>query len=267
MSNSFLKKYFKKTIYKSYLNYKGNFTYYGEKVFFPKNSTTFRIAMRDGIYEHEILKFIQANVKDNSVYFDVGTNIGLMSIPILHQNRRVKVVSFEASPNTYEYLKRTWENSSFKERWTILNKAVSNNNNEIDLYIASNADGAYESIMDTKRVSFSGTVKVQGITIDEIWNSMNNPAVSFIKSDIEGADLLALEGAVGCISHCKPLIILEWNSMNLKPFNFKNNHLLHFCQLNNYKCYAIPSLIPIQNEMELGLNAVITENYLLAPIN
>lgn len=267
MSNTFLKKFFKKTIYKSYLNYKGYFIYYGEKVFFPKNSTTFRIAMRDGIYEHDLLKFIQANVKDNSVYFDVGANIGLMSIPILYQNQKVNVVSFEASPNTYGYLKRTWEKCSFKARWTILNKAVSNNNKEIDLYIASNADGAYESIMDTKRVSFSGTVKVQGITIDEVWNNMKNPAVSFIKSDIEGADLLALEGAVGCISHCKPLIILEWNPMNLKPFDFKNQHLLQFCQLNKYKCYAIPSLIPIHNEMELGLNAVLTENYLLAPIN
>ncbi len=187
MSNSYLKNIFKQTVYKNYLNQKGNFTYYGEKVFFPKNSTTFKLAMRDGIYEHEILKFIQSNIKDHSTYIDVGANIGLMSIPVLAMNTSIKVLSLEASPNTFNFLKQTRDNCSFKERWSIYNKAVSNSNKEIDLFITSNSDGAFESIMDTRRVSFSGTVKVPGITIDELWASLNKPAVSFIKSDIEGA--------------------------------------------------------------------------------
>ncbi len=266
MSNSYLKNIFKQTVYKNYLNQKGNFTYYGEKVFFPKNSTTFMLAMKDGIYEHEILKFIQSNIKDHSTYIDVGANIGLMSIPVLSQNKSVKVLSLEASPNTFNYLKKTHENCSFKERWSIYNKAVSNSNKEIDLFITSNSDGAFESIMDTRRVSFSGTVKVPGITIDELWASLNKPAVSFIKSDIEGADLLALQGAISCMAQCKPMIMIEWNRVNIKPFEFQNQHLLDFCNNNNYRCYAIPSLIPINNSMELSLHTVITENYLLTPI-
>ena len=63
---SYLKKVLKRTAYKSYLNQKGSFIYYAEKVFFPKNSTTFKLAIREGIYEHEILKFLLNNIKDNS---------------------------------------------------------------------------------------------------------------------------------------------------------------------------------------------------------
>ena len=120
--------------------------------------------------------------------------------------------------------------------------------------------------MDTRRVSFSGTVKVPGITIDELWASLNKPDVSFIKSDIEGADLLALQGAISCMAQCKPMIMIEWNRVNIKPFEFQNQHLLDFCNNNNYRCYAIPSLIPINNAMELGLHSVITENFLLTPM-
>ncbi len=265
MSNSFLKKLIKSTVYKWFLNQKGSFTYYGEPVFFPKNSSTFNLAIRDGIYEQDILKFISAFVKDQSVYIDIGANIGLMSIPILKRHTTVRVLSFEASPNTFKYLKKNWGNSSVKDRWTIYNNAVSNSNDEMDFFTTASADGAYESIKDTKRVSFSGRIKVQGITIDEVWTSLNKPLVSFIKSDIEGADLMALQGALTCINECKPMIMLEWNKINILAFQFTHNDLMNFCSNIKYKCYAVPSLIVITNEKELELHAVVTENFLFIP--
>ena len=221
--------------------------------------------MRDGIYEQDILKFILNFVKENSVYIDIGANIGLMSIPVLKRHSTCRVLSFEASPNTFSYLKKTREQSGFKNRWTIYNNAVSNSNEEMDFYTTTNADGAYESIKDTKRVSFSGKIKVPGITIDEVWNKLDKPLVSVIKSDIEGADLLALKGAVSCINTCKPIIILEWNKINIEPFHFKHEDLLSFCSDNDYKCYAVPSLIAVSGIAELDLHSIVTENFLLMP--
>lgn len=265
MSNSYFKKLIKSTVFKWFLNQKGSFTYYNESVFFPKNSTTFNLAIRDGIYEQEILKFINEFVKDHTVYIDIGANIGLMSIPILKRHTTVRVLSFEASPNTYKYLKKTWENSTVKDRWTIFNKAVSNSNAEIDFFTTASADGAYESIKDTKRINFSGKIKVQGITIDEAWAELNKPNVSFIKSDIEGADLMALQGALSCIKECRPLIILEWNKINILAFQFTHNDLMDFCSSIKYKCYAVPSLIVITDSKELELHSAFSENFLLIP--
>ncbi len=265
MPNSFLKRTFKQTLYKSYLNQKGSFTYFGEKVFFPKGSTTFMLAMRDGIYEHDILKFLLNFLKDDSVYIDIGANIGLMSIPVLHRNRSVKVVSFEASPNTFAFLERTRDQSKFKDRWVIYDNAVSNNNEEMDFFIADNAAGAYESMRDTGRIEFSKKIKVPGITIDEVWNELGKPLVSVIKSDIEGADLLALKGTVSCMNSCRPVIITEWNRINIEAFKFGHDDLLDFCNDNHYKCYAVPSLVSVTNATELEMHSVVTENYLLVP--
>ncbi len=265
MSHFSLKKIIKATFYKRYLNQKGSFKYFGELVFFPKNSTTFNLAIKDGIYEFDILKFIINSIKEDSVYIDIGANIGLMTIPVLKKMPAVKVLSFEASPNTFSYLKRTWESSTVRDRWTIYNNAVSDNNAEIDFFTATGAEGAYESMQDTKRVSFSGKIKVAGITIDEIWRSRNQPPVSFIKSDIEGADILALRGALSCINTCKPMIMLEWNKINIKAFQLEHEDLMNFCKEIRYKCYAIPSLIVVQNTVELDLQGVVTENFLLVP--
>lgn len=265
MINKFLKKIFKATLYKWYLNQRGYFYYFGKKVFFPKHSSTFNLAIANGIYEQEILKFIQTFVREHSTYIDIGANIGLMSIPVLINHPSVRVISFEASPATFECLKRTWEESGEKDRWLIYNQAVNHRNEEVDFFTSTAADGAYESIKDTKRVNFSGKIKVPGTTIDKAWTDLNKPDVSFIKSDIEGADLLALQGAIGCISVCRPLILLEWNRINIQAFHFKQQDLLDFCDNHQYKCYAVPSMIAIKNQMELDLHTIITENYLLIP--
>lgn len=266
MLRSFLKKIIKNSVYKWFLKQKGCFKYFGETVFFPKNSTTFNVAIRDGIYEEEVLRLLVSNLKDNSVYFDIGANIGLMSIPVLKYNATVTVISVEASPTTFAFLKKTWQHSGFKERWTIYHNAVSNYSGEMDFFMSANADGSYESMKDTGRTTFSSKIIVAGITIDEIWTSSGKPMVSVIKSDIEGADLLALKGAGSCIDQCKPIIVLEWNPINIKPFQFQHQDLLDFCNDNNYRCYALPSIIPINNSTEIKLNAVFTENFLLAPV-
>src|SRR5205085_5274941 len=98
MRRSYFGKLIKRTIYKAILNRKGSFRYFGQQVFFPKGSTTFSVALHDGIYEHDILKLLLNGIKDNTVYFDIGANIGLMSIPVLRHNSTITVVSIEASP-------------------------------------------------------------------------------------------------------------------------------------------------------------------------
>lgn len=266
MPGSYMKKLLKQTLYKQFLNHNGSFKYFGEKVFFPKSSTTFNLALRDGIYERDILNFVNNLVKLNSTYIDVGANIGLMSIPILSKHRTVNVISIEASPNTFQYLQSSWNSSNYKDRWSLYHYAASNNNSEMDFFTASNAHGAYESLQDTKRINFTGKIKVPGITIDEIWNTVNRPYVSVIKSDIEGSDLIALQGADSCIANCNPYIILEWNRINILPFKLNHSDLLNFCVEKNYRCYAIPSMVTVSNILELELQSANTENFLLAPL-
>ncbi|WP_423149691.1 FkbM family methyltransferase [Rubrolithibacter danxiaensis] len=261
------KRIIKKRVCKWYWNFNECFQYFGEKVYFPKNSIIFKRAIEEGVYERVNLKIIKSIIMPNSTIFDVGANIGLMAIPLLNFDESVKVVSIEASPNTAPYLKKTQFYSSFQHRWTIVDKAVSDRAGSVQFHLTDLANGAYESMQDTKRVSFYKNIEIVCTTIDDIWESLQRPEVSFIKIDIEGADLLALRGGISCIKEFSPAILMEWNSVNIKPFGFRSSDLIDFAKEFEYEIFALPGFSKIDSITDLNLLSKVTENFLLFPKN
>jgi len=261
----FITRFFKLKIARHYWNIRGVYTYYGQKIYFPKNSVIFNRVIDEGIYEHSILSIINPLIKPNTEVFDIGANIGIMSIPLLTVHKTITLISAEASPNSLPFLKKTNDLSIDKYRWTIIDKAISENEGKINLYTSDSSNGAYDSLGDTKRIEFTKITEIECTTIDKVWHDRNKPLVSFIKSDIEGADLLALKGGYECIESCKPSILIEWNSINIKPFGLNNKELFDFTQSLNYIIYALPHLNKITTLLDLELHSNYTENLLLIP--
>ena len=267
-----MKTYFK-TLFKRHIrdpqrNKKGEFNYYGEQVYFPTDSLIFRIAMEEGgVYERDNLKLIQLFLKPGTTLFDVGANIGMMAVPILYSQPSLKVLSVEASPNSLNYLKKTRDAASFKNRWQIIDKAVADKPGVVDFHISKSANGALDGLRNTERAEIVDTIKVECTTLDTIWNEQQQPEVSFIKIDIEGADLLALQGAKDCIGQCRPVILMEWNQTNIIPFGFTNADLLTFVKSINYEIFYLPEIRKISSLPELNLLCKLhyIENYLLIP--
>ena len=260
-----IKRAIKLNIAQHYWNLKGSFKYYNQTIYFPKNSVIFKRAVLEGIYEHEILALIMPLIRPGTEVFDIGANIGIIAVPLLASNKSIKLISVEASPNSLPYLKKTHSESPDKERWFIIDKAVSEKPGKVSFYLGSNDNGAYDSINDTQRTSYVNKIEVDCTTIDAIWQNRNKPNVSLIKSDIEGADLLALQGGIECIKTCRPSILIEWNLTNIKPFGLKNKDLFDFVQSINYTLYALPRLNKIDTLNDLGIQNNYTENLLLMP--
>ncbi|MDQ8004875.1 MAG: FkbM family methyltransferase [Pedobacter sp.] len=260
-----IKKIIKRTFFKWYWNLKGTFPYYKHQVYFPKNSVIFLRAIEEGIYEMDNVKILNNLVRDNTYTFDIGANIGLMAIPILSRNSNNHVISIEPSPSSFPFLSKTHKSSNFNKQWHLINKAVSNKSGTIDFQIATTENAAYESVMNTSRTNFINSIQVDCTTIDEIWNSFNNPEISFIKIDIEGADLLALHGGKECIKKCRPSILMEWNKINIIPFNLSNLDLLKFTTDIDYTIYALPYFSKCTTIKDLELLSKMDENFLLIP--
>lgn len=260
---------FKKLIkfypYKWLLNFRGYFVYYGQKIFFPKRSIIFSVTLREGIYEANILNLILANCKPNTYYFDLGTNVGTLSIPILATLPNINVASFEASPSTLPFLHKTYSHSDYKDRWIIIPKAVSSEEGEVDFVLSNSVYAAFEGFVNTQRVPMAEKTKVATTTVDAIWSSLGKPNVSVIKCDIEGAEILAFKGAYHCIKTTRPIIIFEWNQYNIKAFGFTAQNLFDFIASINYQLYSIPNFVPIVSPKELEQHAIFNENYVLLP--
>src|ERR1700761_7383765 len=132
-----IKRIIKQHVFKPYWNFKGSFIYYGQKVFFPKNSFIFLRAVSEGIYESYNLNIINTLIKPGTTVFDIGANIGLMSLPILYCNSDINLISVEASPNTNPYLKKTHRANKNNNRWDIVDKAVSDKAQKVTFQLAS----------------------------------------------------------------------------------------------------------------------------------
>jgi FkbM family methyltransferase len=262
---NWIKKLIKLNIARPYWNYRGSFVYCEQRVFFPKNNLIFRITTESGIFELENLQTLIALIKPNTEIFDIGANIGMMLIPMLKSDKTITLVAVEASPNNIPYLKKTHEHNPYKDRWTIIDKAVFDHEGKLNFHMASPQNGAYDSIHNTQRANFEKTVEIECTTIDTIWNSRNKPVVSCIKIDIEGADLLALKGGINCINSCKPSILMEWNQINIHPFGLGNKDLWDFVQSINYTIYSLPLLNKVLDLQDLSLFSKFTENFLLIP--
>jgi FkbM family methyltransferase len=261
-----MKKTLKKWFYSHCPGFSGRFPYFGTNVYFPKNSGIFNLACRQGIYEKDNVFLMRYLLKPDSFFFDVGANIGLTSIPMLEWNETSQVVSFEPSPNVLPFLQRTAENSVYRDRWIIIGKATSNAIGTSDFFTSNSGNEALGGFRDTKRADTQIKTQVPVTTLDEVWNNLQNPKISVIKIDVEGAEILTLQGGINLVRQENPAILLEWYTVNLKAYDCPPESLLFFCKDMNYKIYALPDLISVQNRNELLLHMRKTENFLLLPI-
>ena len=260
-----LKKKVRKWLYGSCPGFAGKFPYYGTKIFFPQNSLIFNLACEQGVYEHENIKMLLSLIKPDTVYFDVGANIGLMSIPVLRTLPACRVVSFEPSPNSLPYLMKTFEQSPFRNRWSIIGKGAGNHIGDQRFFASPMEMGAFDGFADTGTISWKKEIVISVTTIDAEWEAMGSPAVSVIKMDIEGAELQALQGALKCIAKERPSLIIEWNEHHLQAHGVLSGKLLSFVDSINYAVFSMPHLIPCINATVLQAQMLKTESFLLLP--
>ncbi len=79
--------------------------------------------MINGIYEYDIVEFLKAQIQNNSIYFDIGANIGSLGLPVVKCKTNVKYYGFEASPMVFEYLKKNFEQNDILQFY-LYNKLV-----------------------------------------------------------------------------------------------------------------------------------------------
>ena len=244
---------------------RGAFNYFGVKTYFPPKSGAFLIACENGIYERENVQLISEFVRPDTTYLDIGTNIGLMTIPILTRVNGTRAISFEVSPTTLPFLRRTIIESGFGERWRLVDKAVGEAVGETEFYVGQGDGAIFDGLRHTSRNAGANSERVQVTTVDSEWNQSGRPQVSAMKIDVEGGEIEVLRGACDCIRSTKPTILLEWNALNFNSYHHQPVDLLHFARSVDYLVFSASNFALIQNLATLELHMLRAENFLLRP--
>lgn len=250
-----------------YLYYRrlGRFPYYGETLHFPPDSVVFAEACMQGIYEHANLWLLQCAVRPGGWYFDIGANIGLMSAPLLSAEPTLQVVSVEASPITAPLLQQSAAVSRHRDRWHVVPLALGDAPGRIAFHASSAGGGAFDGIRDTGRSGGAASVEVEMTTLDLLWEKFGRPPVCLLKLDIEGGETFVLRGARACLAATRPVILLEWNPLNLRAYGLVPESLVELADGLDYDVLTTPGLAPVRDASQLPYLSRANETFLLLP--
>jgi FkbM family methyltransferase len=244
----------------------GAFPYFGSRVYFPKGSVAFEAACEQGIFEADNVGLLQRLCRPGTHMFDVGSNLGLMALPVLESVPDSTVVSFEPSPNSLPWLKRTIARSAMRTRWQLIEKAACSRPGNAGFSVSTPTEGLFDGLRHTDRAVEFQRVTVETTTLDLEWRRLENCAVSVIKIDVEGAELEVLRGAGDCLEKARPFVLLEWCPLNLKAYEISTDALYQFASDHGYRLYALPQMVRVLDAADLELQTMRTESFLMAPI-
>ena len=185
----------------------------------------------NGIWEKAGTNFVLNSIKKNDVVLDIGANIGYFTLLFAKQaGSNGKIYAFEPEPKNFQLLKKNLENNKY-QNVTCENVAVSNKNDEIELFLSEKSIGQHK-IYPSTSVS-NKSIKIKSIKIDDyILKNIKDEQISFIKIDAEGSEYHIIEGMKSLLGSKIPLkIMLEFDPIQINDSGCNPEDLLNV--LNN----------------------------------
>ena len=218
----------------SYLN-SGPICIEGSLMYLDKKDSLFLSVYREyETFETDILKSI---VKSGFNIIDLGANIGYYTLIFAKlAGPRGSVISFEPDHDNFQLLLNNIKANKFNNV-TAVNKAVSEKNGTIKLFLSSHNNGdhrVYDS-GDARESVIIKTVSVDNY-IDSI--SKNKIKIDLVKIDIQGAEFSAIMGMLNTLRNNNSIIIVsEFWPHGLSKFGIKPVEYLKLLRNNGFEIY------------------------------
>jgi FkbM family methyltransferase len=177
-------------------------------------------------------------VRSGDIVFDIGANVGQFTRLLSHLiGQNGEVHAFEPIPPVFRKLDANIKSSGLPSKMFLNQCALSDKTGIIQMYVpdcdftqastvkhttASWAEENSDTIIDTYE-------QVQAKTLDQYVSEKGLGEISFIKCDVEGAELLVLKGGVSLLKRKSPPILLlevckEW----IKDLGYDSKELFEF---------------------------------------
>lgn len=145
----------------------------------------------DGYYERPLIDWLKKTLRPNDVFWDVGANIGAVSI--VASGLCQQVVAFEPDPRSLESLSRNLEANSITNVEVIAG-ALGTESGTATLFQSATVNTGMTSLL-SGRGEIVGQTDVLVIRADDLIAARPELTPTVMKVDVEGAEHLVLGGA------------------------------------------------------------------------
>lgn len=164
-----------------------------------------------GTYEPELAEAARTFLKPGMTVYDVGANIGYVSLLLAHHVRpNGKVFAFEALPANAERIRRNLALNALESRITLIEAAVADQGGEISFFVHESVGmGKAAGSAGRREERYQAEIRVPALSLDEFVYEQGHPAPDAVKMDIEGGEVLALPGMKRILAEHHPILFIE----------------------------------------------------------
>lgn len=185
----------------------------------PDDESVIRLIRRTGTYAPHLLRLLGSTIGPDWTSLDVGANVGIISLFLGRSSPAGTVHAFEPVPETYRYLVENI-GANAASNVSAHPVAIADHHGEVVMhYPRSFAAGAFSAT--TPVTDQMATRLVPTWTLDEWLAAKGIERVDFVKMDIEGGELAAIEGARELLSR-GPDLLVELNPVVLRRFQARS---------------------------------------------
>lgn len=167
-----------------------------------------------------------------STVIDVGANIGILTVPFAHHvGPKGVVLAIEPAPANIVSLRNR--------------VAAANLSDRVQTFagVASNKVGRESLVLKPlepwdHHIGPNG-ISVEATTLDALVNDIQPPRVSYVKIDVQGAELLVLEGMQRILRESRPAICVEIHPQSLHNLDTSPERLIEFLGVLDYRMHRI----------------------------
>lgn len=196
-----------------------------------------------GTYDKNLHLLLERILKPGMICIDVGANLGEVT---LHMASKVgvggMVYAFEPVSPIYERLKLHIEKHVKQNIIKAFQLALSNKTGRAPIHFSDvlNDNQGLATLLDTgaeKSLTLCGEVTTT--TLDEFAAQQNIRKVDLVKIDIQGAEILLLEGGRNVFTDLSPEILIEISPSDLKYASKDSRDLIRLLEKYGYTVYEV----------------------------
>ncbi len=196
-----------------------------------------------GVYERPTADIFARLIKLGDNVLDVGANAGYFTVLASHlSGSSGRVLAFEPVPGVRAQLRANLE-LNHMHNVTLHETVVSNQNGVVTLYEGPQGHKGLSSLRPLDDAAQALTVRA--VRLDDL---ADTPAkISFVKIDVEGAELMVLQGMSRIIERDHPYLVIEFTDSYLQSFGASATLLADWLWNAGYELFRISEqgLIPI----------------------
>jgi len=181
----------------------------------PEEDRSIRPLIRNNMYEYSEQVIMQKYITPSDICVDAGANFGIHTVVMSKLADRV--IAIEADPSNIPVLESNLQ-ANHCDNVTLIHKAVFDKKGAMQ--ISSARGNTACSYLHTGRFSQDDEIQ-HTVETDLLVNIIDNQPVDFLKMDIEGSELAAMDSSNDWFVAQKPKLLIEinrWTCTNMMGF-------------------------------------------------